>query len=47
MDLSRWKPSDEVSSASRLALETSSEGFHLLKSTLYELDPQQIPDNWV
>ena len=46
-DLATMSRADFLSHFRGLAIETSSEGFHLLKSTLYELDPQQIPDNWV
>ena len=46
-DLATMSRSDFLAHYSTLAVDHSSEGYHLLRSTLYSLDPAQIPDNWV
>ncbi|MBD91094.1 MAG: hypothetical protein CL940_12225 [Deltaproteobacteria bacterium] len=46
-ELATMSRSDFLAHFRSLSLDQSSEGFVLLESTLYALNPAQIPDNWV
>jgi len=46
-DLATMSRSDFLAHFRSLSLDQSSDGFVLLESTLYALNPEQIPDNWV
>jgi hypothetical protein len=46
-DLATMSRSNFLAHYRSVNLDQSSEGYHLLQSTLYALNPDQIPDNWV